>query len=62
MPASSVLELQKKLLLDEIAKSGDNYEQLRTLSAELESLDGDLDTALERWFELSAIAETVTGT
>ncbi len=58
----SALELQKKLLLDEIAKSGDNYEQLRTLSAQLELLDDDLDTALERWFELSAIAETVTGT
>ena len=58
----SALELQKKLLLDEIAKSGDNYEQLRTLSAQLELLDDYLDTALERWFELSAIAETVTGT
>ena len=58
----AAFELQKKLLLDEIAKSGDNYEQLRTLSAQLESLDDDLDTALERWFELSAIAETVTGT
>jgi ABC transport system ATP-binding/permease protein len=57
----SALELQKKLLLDEIAKSGDNYEQLRTLSTRLESLAGDLDTALERWFELSAIAEIVTG-
>jgi hypothetical protein len=34
---------------------------LRTLSTQLESLDGDLDTALERWFELSTIAETVTG-
>jgi ATP-binding cassette subfamily F protein uup len=48
------LELQKKLLLDEIAKSGDNYEQLRTLSTQLESLEDDLDAALERWFELSA--------
>jgi ATP-binding cassette subfamily F protein uup len=48
------MELQKKLLLDEIAKSGDNYEQLRTLSTQLESLEGDLDAALERWFELSA--------
>ncbi len=52
----AAFELQKKLLLDEIEKSGDNYEQLRTLSAQLESLDGDLDTALDRWFELSAIA------
>ena len=58
----AAFELQKKLLLDEIEKSGDNYEQLRVLSTQLESLDGDLDTALERWFELSAIAETITGT
>ena len=57
----AAFELQKKLLLDEIEKSGDNYEQLRVLSAQLESLDGDLETALERWFELSAIAETITG-
>ncbi len=57
----AAFELQKKLLLDEIEKSGDNYEQLRVLSTQLESLDGDLETALERWFELSAIAETVTG-
>jgi exonuclease VII small subunit len=47
------------LLLDEIEKSGDNYEQLRTLTTQLESLEGDLDAALERWFELSAIAETI---
>ena len=47
-------------IFDEIEKSGDNYEQLRVLSTQLESLEGDLDTALERWFELSAIAETVT--
>ncbi len=58
----AAFELQKKLLLDEIEKSGDNYEQLRVLSTQLESLDGDLDAALERWFELSAIAETITGT
>jgi ATP-binding cassette subfamily F protein uup len=58
----SALELQKKLLLDEITKSGDNYEKLRSLTSKLESLDGDLDAALERWFELSVIAETVTGT
>ncbi|MFN8469299.1 MAG: ABC-F family ATP-binding cassette domain-containing protein [Caldilineaceae bacterium] len=58
----AAFELQKKLLLDEIEKSGDNYEQLRVLSAQLESLDGDLETALERWFELSAIAENITGT
>ena len=58
----AAFELQKKLLLDEIEKSGDNYEQLRVLSTQLESLDRDLDTALERWFELSAIAETITGT
>ena len=57
----AAFELQKKLLLDEIEKSGDNYGQLRVLSTQLESLDGDLETALERWFELSAIAETVTG-
>jgi hypothetical protein len=30
------MEAQKKLLLDEIEKSGDNYEQLRTLSTRLD--------------------------
>jgi ATP-binding cassette subfamily F protein uup len=55
----AAFESQKKLLLDEIEKSGDNYERLRTLTTQLESLEGDLDAALERWFELSAIAETI---
>jgi ATP-binding cassette subfamily F protein uup len=57
----AALETRRKLLLDEIEKSGDNYEQLRMLSTQLESLETELDTALERWFELSAIAETVSG-
>jgi ATP-binding cassette subfamily F protein uup len=57
----AALETRRKLLLDEIEKSGDNYEQLRMLSTQLESLETELNTALERWFELSAIAETVTG-
>jgi ATP-binding cassette subfamily F protein uup len=55
----AALESQKKLLLDEIEKSGDNYEQLRMLSTQLESLEGNLDAALERWFELSTLAETI---
>jgi len=51
-------ESRKLSLLDEISKSGDNYERLRILTAELDTLHPALDTALDRWFDLSAIAES----
>ena len=51
-------ESRRKLLLDEIEKSGDNYEQLRDALSATGIARQRLDTALDRWFELSAIAET----
>lgn len=52
------LEAQKNALLDEIAQIGDNYARLRDLSIQVTALDQRLETALERWFELSARAES----
>jgi ATP-binding cassette subfamily F protein uup len=52
------METRKNSILDEINKTGDNYQYLQLLTAELDELEPALDTALNRWFELSAIAET----
>ena len=60
-PRVAALEIRRKSLLDEINNCGDNYTQVRSLSAQLESLETELDTALERWFELSAITEPAAG-
>lgn len=54
----SALEARRNWVLDEITNSSDNYEQVRTLSAQLQNLESELDTALDRWFELSSIAAT----
>lgn len=54
------METRRKTLLDEIEHSGDNYVRLRELSAELEALHLALDTALVRWFDLSAIADSAS--
>jgi ATP-binding cassette subfamily F protein uup len=53
----AALETQRNLLLDEINNCGDNYERVRLLSTQLETLETELDTALERWFELSSLTE-----
>ena len=47
------LEDHKNSLLDEINKIGDNYIRLQDLSIQLTALDQTLETALERWFEIS---------
>ncbi len=47
------LEDRKISLLDEINNIGDNYLRLQDLSIQLTTLDQTLETALERWFELS---------
>ncbi len=47
------LEDRKISLLDEINNIGDNYIRLQDLSIQLTTLDQTLETALERWFELS---------
>jgi ATP-binding cassette subfamily F protein uup len=53
----AALETQRNLLLDEINNCGDNYARVHLLSAQLATLEMELDTALERWFELSSITE-----
>ena len=57
-PRVAALETRRNVLLDEIGNCGDNYERVRSLSLQLQTLETELDTALERWFELSAIMET----
>ena len=57
-PRVAALETRRNALLDEIGNCGDNYERVRSLSLQLQTLETELDTALERWFELSAITET----
>ncbi|MCS6827496.1 MAG: ABC-F family ATP-binding cassette domain-containing protein [Caldilinea sp.] len=54
----AALEAHKNALLDEIMQIGDNYVRLRDLSIQMTALDQRLEAALERWFELSARAES----
>jgi len=53
----AALESRKLSLLDEINQIGDNYQRLQDYSIQVTALDQALETALERWFELSAKAE-----
>ncbi|HHY53957.1 MAG TPA: ABC-F family ATP-binding cassette domain-containing protein [Chloroflexi bacterium] len=53
----AALESRKFALLDEINRIGDNYQRLQDYSIQVTALDQALETALERWFELSAKAE-----
>jgi len=53
----AALESRKLSLLDEIKQIGDNYQRLQDYSIQVTALDQALETALERWFELSAKAE-----
>ncbi|HQY90999.1 ABC-F family ATP-binding cassette domain-containing protein [Caldilinea sp.] len=54
----AALETRKLWLLDEINQIGDNYQRLQDLSIQVTALDQTLETAMERWFELSAKAES----
>ena len=54
----AAIETRKSTLLDEISLFSDNYQQLRALSTELDALQPELEVALDRWFELSTIAES----
>jgi ATP-binding cassette subfamily F protein uup len=54
----AALEARKLWLLDEINQIGDNYQRLQDLSIQVTALDQTLETALERWFELSTKAES----
>jgi len=52
------LEDRKLALLDEINQIGDNYQRLQGLSIQVTALEETLEAALNRWFELSAKAES----
>lgn len=52
------LEMHKSTLLDEMNAAGADYAKLQRLSGQLETLEDALETALERWLELSEIATT----
>jgi len=47
------LEVTKTQLLAEMNGCGDDYVRLQTLATKLDHADAELDTALERWMELS---------
>lgn len=51
------LEAQKATLQAEINSSGSAYLRLQTLADQLQALEAELETTLERWLELSEIAE-----
>ncbi len=53
------LEAEKETLAVQINASGGDYQRLQALSQTLAQLEADLDAAIERWAELSEIAEAV---
>ncbi len=56
------LEQQKNELAESMATSGDDYLALQRLSERLDGVDDQLSAALDRWFQLSEIAEQTEGT
>ena len=50
------LEAQKAILQAEINASGSDYVRLQALAEQLQTLEADLETILNRWFELSELA------
>jgi ATP-binding cassette subfamily F protein uup len=50
------LEFQKANLQTAINSSGSDYVRLQTLAEQLQSLEAELETILERWLELSELA------
>lgn len=51
------LEAEKERLAGQINAAGGDYMRLQDLSGTLAALEADLDTAIERWAELSELAE-----
>ena len=51
------LEESRRRTMDEMNACGDDYVRLQTLAAQLADADTRLETAMERWLELSEIAE-----
>ncbi len=56
------LEQQKNELAESMATSGDDYLALQRLSERLDGVEDQLSAALDRWFQLSEIAEQTEGT
>jgi ATP-binding cassette subfamily F protein uup len=56
------LEQQKTDLTENMAASGDDYLALQRLSEQLDGVEDQLSAALDRWFQLSEIAEQTEGT
>jgi ATP-binding cassette subfamily F protein uup len=50
------LEIEQANLAEAINRSGSDYLKMQELSAQLERLEGELATAMDRWLELSEIA------
>ncbi len=53
------LEQRRETLLEQMNGCGDDYLRLQALSAELEAVDAELESTLERWLALSERAEAV---
>jgi ATP-binding cassette subfamily F protein uup len=53
----AVLEKQKAILQAEINDSGHDYVRLQILAAQLQAREAEIETTLERWLELSELAD-----
>ena len=51
------LETDKKSVQTRINQSGSDYQKLQQLTKQLQTVEAELDTVIERWLELSEIAE-----
>jgi ATP-binding cassette subfamily F protein uup len=51
------LEIEQANLAEAINRSGTDYLKLQELSDQLERVESELATAMDRWLELSEIAE-----
>jgi len=51
------LEETRNGIMDEMNACGDDYVRLQSLAAQLADADARLETAMERWMELSELAE-----
>ena len=53
------MEVEKETLSAQINAAGDDYQRLQTLGQTLAQLEITLEAAIDRWAELSEIAEGV---
>ncbi|MCB0115347.1 MAG: ABC-F family ATP-binding cassette domain-containing protein [Caldilineaceae bacterium] len=50
-------EAQRLALHDDLNAAGEDYERIQKLAQQIQTLDMSLETAMERWAELAALAE-----